>query len=268
MKTPRGWLLAYCLLGFAASLGLAYHAIRDQHLVNALLAAGFLVVVILLWSRSRWALSANFALGVFVIGLGVNSYWHFGRPGMLFGGLCILASYWAYREELEEQIGPVSIRHREDELSSHGPGLCIALLRSGWKPHRFPGSNVVVALPHDFVASFDGDGALIGTLDGRAQNFNATLHADEGFQADPALAYEFLDHLALKSSAEPTDKGTYRYFKDPKQTGDEQLDYTFYVIAIPGAVVVVSFASATGRKRPESLARIEEAIPDLIGELA
>ena len=47
---------------------------------------------------------------------------------------------------------------------------------------------------------------------------------------------------------EPTDKGTYRYFKDPNPKGDERLEYTFYVIAIPGAVVVVSIASTPGRE--------------------
>jgi hypothetical protein len=151
---------------------------------------------------------------------------------------------------------------------TQGPGLCLALLRSGWKCHRFPQSNVVVALPHDFVAAFDGEGVLIGTLDGKSHNFSATLHSQEEFQSDPPLAYSFLAHLAHKSSATPIDKGTYRYFKDPKTTSDEQLEYTFYVVAIPGAVVVVSIASPPGLGRPEPLSRIEAAIPDLIAELA
>ena len=52
-------------------------------------------------------------------------------------------------------------------------------------------------LPHDFVAGFDSDGVLIGTLDGQSHNFSATLHGDEQFQVDPAVAYDFLNHLAL-----------------------------------------------------------------------
>lgn len=268
MKTPRGWLLSYCLLGFAVSAGLAYYAIRDKTLVNALLSAGFLLLAILLWCQSRWALTANALLGLFVIALGLYIYWDAGRPGMLIGGVCLLASYWTYREELEKCSCAEGVPLRDKGLPSHGPGLCIALLRDGWKPYRFPHSNVVVAIPHDFVATFDDDGVLLGTIDGRSHNFSATLHANEKFQADPAAAYDFLDHLAAKSDVEPTDKGTYRYFKDPSLAGDEQLEYTFYVIAIPGAVVVVSFASTPGRERPKSLARIEDAIPDIIGELA
>ncbi|GAA5511221.1 hypothetical protein Rcae01_06737 [Novipirellula caenicola] len=268
MKTPRGWLLIYSLLGFAVSAGIAYHAIRDQNMVNLLLSAGFLLLAILLWYQTRWALLANSLLGLFVILLGVYVYWDVGRLGMLIGGGCILASYWPFREELEKQTDAERTHHRDDDASSHGPGLCIALLRDGWKPYRFPHSNVVVAVPHDFVAAFDDDGVLLGTLDGRSQNFSATLHANEEFHADPAVAYDFLDDLAEKSNVEPTDKGTYRYFKDPNLTGDEQLQYTFYVIAIPGSVVVVSIASTPGRERPDPLARIENAIPDIVGELA
>lgn len=154
-----------------------------------------------------------------------------------------------------------------DQCATHGPGLCLALLRDGWKCHRFPQSNVVVALPHDFVAGFDDERVLIGTIDGKSHNFSATLHERDEFRGDPRMAYGFLDHLAEKHAATPIDKGTYRYFKDPKTTGDDQLEYTFYVVAIPGAVVVVSVASAPGLDRPVPLSRIEAAIPDLIGEL-
>jgi len=268
MKIPRGWLLAYCLLGFAVSAGLAYRAVHDQSVVVAIGSAGFLAVAILLWRGTRWALTANFLLGLFVLALGAFIYWRIGRPGMLIGGICILGSYWTFREELEEQAGAARNIRNNDYLRSHGPGLCIALLRDGWKPYRFPHSDVVVALPHDFVAGFDSNGVLIGTIDGQSHNFSATLHGDEQFQADPTFAYEFLNHLALKSAVEPTDKGTYRYFKDPNPKSDSQLKYTFYVIAIPGAVVVVSIASPPGRDRPASLGRIEDAIPDIIGELA
>lgn len=156
----------------------------------------------------------------------------------------------------------------DSQKSTHGPGLCLALLRNGWKCHRFPRSDVVVALPRDFVADIDDEGVLIGTIDGKSHNFSATLHNQEEFRDDPTLAYSFLDILAEKSAAVPIDKGTYRYFRDPKTTGDDQLEYTFYVIAIPGAVVVVSIASTPGLDRPEPLARVEAAIPDLIGELA
>ena len=105
MKTPRGWLLAYSLLGFSVAAGLAYHAIREQNLLNALFSAGFLLLAILLWCQSRWALMANFLLGLFVIALGVSIYWNVGHTGMLIGGVCIFASYWPFSEEIDKHIG-------------------------------------------------------------------------------------------------------------------------------------------------------------------
>lgn len=102
MEVPRGWLLAYCLVGFAVSAGLAYQAIRDQSVIAAIESVGFLTVAVLLWCRSRWALLANALLGLFVIGVGIFVYWRIGRPGLLFGGVCILASYWTFREELAD----------------------------------------------------------------------------------------------------------------------------------------------------------------------
>lgn len=67
---------------------------------------------------------------------------------------------------------------------------------------------------------------------------------------------------------ETTDKGTYRYYRDPNLTGDEHLQYTFHVIALPGSVVVVSIASTPDRERRDPLDRTEKAIPDIVGELA
>ncbi len=151
---------------------------------------------------------------------------------------------------------------------THGGGLCIALLRDGWKCHRFAETDFVVVLPHDFLAAFDGEGVLIGAIDGSSHNFSATLHRHEAFTNDPKSAYDFVDHLATKSGARPIDKGTYRYFQDPTTRADDELQYTFYIIGIPGAVVIVSIASAPNQERPETLKRIEAAIPDLIGELA
>jgi hypothetical protein len=173
----------------------------------------------------------------------------------------------AYAEEFLIRNNPAYKASSPVRPDPGSAGLCVALLREGWKCHRFPDSEVVVVLPHDFIASFDAEGVLYGTLDGEGDHFSATLHSRKEMRADPTMAYGFLDHLAAKSSVTPTDKGTYRYFRDPKQTGDESLQYTFHVVAIPGAVVVISIASPPGEERPEMLARIEAAIPDLVGEL-
>jgi hypothetical protein len=157
---------------------------------------------------------------------------------------------------------------RAERPQTNGVGLCTALLREGWKCHRFADCDIIVALPHDFLAAFDSEGVLIGTIDGSSHNFSATLHRNEAFTADPKSAYRFVDHLAQKSGATPLDKGTYRFFRDPNVTGDDQLHYTFYVIGIPGAVVVVSIASTPHQERPQALKQIEAAVPDLIGEIA
>jgi hypothetical protein len=156
----------------------------------------------------------------------------------------------------------------ESIADAHGPGLALALVREGWRCHRFPGTDFIVVLPHDFSAAFDAEGVLMGTLDGEQPHFSATLHREEVMATNPRQAYRFLDHLANKAQASPVDKGTYRYFQDPNKTGTPDFEYTFYVIAVPGAVVVISLASPPALARPAALARIENAVPDLIGELA
>ena len=223
-------------------------------------------MAVLLWGRTRFALIANTALGAFMLAIGIEKWISTGKWSGALGGICILLCYFAFRDELRKTSRGGSADGDRD--SPHGPGLCIALLRQGWKPHRFPDSDVIVALPHDFVAGFDGEGTLIGSLNGKDHHFSATLHGGDGLFAVPHAAYGFIDHLAAKSNASPIDKGTYRYFKDPETKGDDDLTFTFYVIAIPSAVVVVSIASPPGEPRPPALAKIEAAIPDLVGELA
>lgn len=144
--------------------------------------------------------------------------------------------------------------------------LFIALLKAGYKAHRFPKSSIAIALPQNFTAAFDSDGVLIGSLDGHSKNFSATLHSEEEFRSDPNLAYGFLDHLAEKAGVMPQDKGKSRYFKDPNLQGEDSFKFIFYVIAIPKAVVVISIASSPNFERPQILKRIEESIPDLVGE--
>lgn len=123
MKTPSGWLLVYSLLGFAVSVGLAFHAIREQNVVNVLLSAGFFLLAILLWCQTRWALLANSLLGFFILVLGAYVYWKIGRPGFLVGGVCMLASYWPFLEELEKHARAKPKTYRDADASSHGPGL-------------------------------------------------------------------------------------------------------------------------------------------------
>lgn len=262
---PGGFLLVFSLFWGVLAIRLAVKASITGSITLGIEAVGFLVVGLLLWVRSPWALIANAALGLCLLGVGLYQFISLEKWWNIVNGIGILGSHFAFRDEIAKHAR--AGRGDAERLPTHGTGLCLALLRDGWKSHRFPKSNVVVALPYDFAAAFDGDGVLMGTTNGRDPNFSATLHALEQFVADPRAAYRFVEHLARKSSVEPIDKGTYRYFKEPDTKGDGALGYTFYAIAIPGSIVVISIASQLGEDRPAFLARIESAIPDLVGEL-
>lgn len=151
--------------------------------------------------------------------------------------------------------------------ASHGPGLSTSLIAEGWQTYRFGSTLFAILLPDDFAVRFDDDGVLIGSCDGKTHNFTATLHIKDAYTIDPARSYITLNQMAEKYYAVPRSKGTYRYFMDTKTKGDSQLEYRSYVIAIPGAVVVLSLASSPGMQRPAVLERIEHAIPDLLGEI-
>src|SRR4051812_4562018 len=77
-----------------------------------------------------------------------------------------------------------------------GPSLPLELLRRGWKPHKFPDSNVVVILPEAMIADHNDEGVLFASSTSKNVEFSATLHRD--FERDRSSAFEFVGRLAAK----------------------------------------------------------------------
>jgi hypothetical protein len=94
----------------------------------------------------------------------------------------------------------------EEPAPTRGPSLPLDLARRGWKPHKFNDSNVVVFLPATVAAAFGPDGVLYGSTTGKSAEFSATLHG--GFEEDPAMALDFVAHLAEKRGIELEEVGT------------------------------------------------------------
>jgi hypothetical protein len=149
-----------------------------------------------------------------------------------------------------------------------GESLPAKLLRDGWTPHGFANSNVVVALPPGVIGRFNDKGVLNAGVPKLGAFFTATLHSNAKFTQDRKSALDFVEHLAKKKGATPVDAATYRYFVDPTESRNDSRILTFYVIGIPGAVVVVTLRRPPDAPPSEVVEKIRQAIPYIVGELA
>jgi hypothetical protein len=123
----------------------------------------------------------------------------------------------------------------------------------------------VVFLPEDVAAAFDPEGVLHGSTNGRDVEFSATLHG--GFEENRSAALDFVAHLARKNRRKTRDVGTYRYFFDPAQEDITATAPRFWVIGIPGAVVVVSILCHGKTPVSEPLRAVRREVPHIVGEL-
>lgn len=149
----------------------------------------------------------------------------------------------------------------------NGASLPTALLRDGWTPHRFANSDIVVILPPARIAKFGENGTLYASFSPAKVDFTATLHTNPAFKKQREFALEFVSKLAKKKNATIVDVATCRYFADPKAGIEKSREHNFWVIGIPGAVVVVSLTRDVGCSFPPAIGRILQAIPNIIGEL-
>ena len=148
---------------------------------------------------------------------------------------------------------------------SLGPSLPLDLARRGWKPYRFPKSNIVVFLPQSMAADFDPEGVLLGSSNSKDTEFSATLHRD--FEHDKKSALDFVAHLARQKRRKVQEVGTYHFFFDPTEVDITATANRFWVIGVPGAVVVVSILCNGKIPASESLREIHTELPQIVGEL-
>jgi hypothetical protein len=147
---------------------------------------------------------------------------------------------------------------------TRGPSLPLDLARRGWVPHKFPKSNVVVFLPQKVAAAHDPEGVLMASTTGKQVEFSATLHGDFDDRED---ALGFVAHLAEQKGRKVKDVGTYSYFYDPTDADPAARAMRFWVIGIPGAVVVVSILCLGENPAAPLLREVSQEIPHIVGEL-
>jgi len=126
-------------------------------------------------------------------------------------------------------------------------------------------SNVVVFLPERVAAAHDPEEVLMGSTTGQEVEFSATLH--RGFEGNRAAALGFVSHLASKRGLKVQDAGTYRYFYDPTDADKGARAMRFWVIGVPGAVVVVSILCQGETAVSPLLREVSQEIPRIVGEL-
>jgi hypothetical protein len=148
-----------------------------------------------------------------------------------------------------------------------GESLPVRLMRDGWTPHCFPNSTVGVVLPPGVTVQFGDNRMMHGFAHGLGRFFTATLHANPKFTQTKELALKFVGNLAKKKGAEAIDVATYRYFIDPAEGREDSRIITFYVVGIPGAVVVISLSREADSAPSELIDNIHKAIPQIVGEL-
>jgi hypothetical protein len=148
---------------------------------------------------------------------------------------------------------------------TYGPSLPLELARRGWIPYKFPDSNVVVFLPEGIAAAHNPEGVLMGSTTGEEVEISATLH--RGFEENRAGALGFVTHLAKQKKLSVRDVGTYRYFYDPTEADKRANVLRFWVIGIPGSVVVVSIQCNGETPVSPLLQEVKREIPHIVGEL-
>jgi hypothetical protein len=153
---------------------------------------------------------------------------------------------------------------RGSPVSDRGPSLPLELARRGWKPHGFKGSPVVVLLPERFVVAATPEGVLQATVGGEQVEFSATLH---DFQEHRSASLDFVTYLAGKKNLRTRDKGTYRFYYDPADAPPSAVSHRFWVVGIPGAVVVISLLGTRDAAATDALKEVWDAVPDLVGEM-
>jgi hypothetical protein len=149
-----------------------------------------------------------------------------------------------------------------------GKSLPVELMRNGWTPHCFPNTKILVLRPPGVMGVFNDKGVLNGGTRVLGPFFSATLHSNRHFTSNRKSALDFVDHLARKKGAKAVDVATYRYFVDPTESRNDSRIITFYVIGIPGAVVVVTLSRPPDAPPSELVERIRQAIPQIVGEVA
>jgi hypothetical protein len=139
------------------------------------------------------------------------------------------------------------------------------LAQQGWRTHRFGSTNVVLLLPPELKVWFGAQGELVGSEDPPTPSLMATLQ--QGFEADPSLALDFVEDLAEKRGLTCHTVGSYRCFYDPTPADPLQVHERFFIVGLPGSVVIIKMRGTRDAAATLLLNQIRAAIPHVVGEM-
>lgn len=150
------------------------------------------------------------------------------------------------------------------QYQRHG-GVPVELLQRGWMPHQFGITPVVIALPPQFRVRFAADGTLEAHHDVPQPVLTAKLHG--GFEGNPLLALEFVADQAQQRRVAFHDVGPYRCYYDPTAADPYAVALRDFVVALPGAIVVLSLWGTREQAATPLLNEVRQMVPHLIGSL-
>jgi len=161
----------------------------------------------------------------------------------------------------EPTAGDVQSQH-----SVPGPTSAMDLVQRGWRSHRFGNSQVVILLPAQLHVWWTKDGALSAGEDPPTTTLTATLQ--QGFEADPSLALDFVEDMAERRGLQYHTIGTYRCFYDAGPADPWIVAERYFVIGIPGSVVTINLQGTRDAAATIVLNQVRAAIPQLVAAMA
>ncbi|WP_425617474.1 hypothetical protein NA78x_001152 [Anatilimnocola sp. NA78] len=147
-----------------------------------------------------------------------------------------------------------------------GPASAMDLVQRGWRSHRFGNSQVVILLPSQLHVWTEKDGTLCGGEDPPATTLTARLQ--QGFDADPSLALDFVEDMAERRGLQYHTVGTYRCFYDAGPADPWVVAERYFIVGIPGSVVTLAMRGTRDAAATIVLNQVRAAIPQLVAAMA
>ncbi|MEM6472224.1 MAG: hypothetical protein AAF802_21865 [Planctomycetota bacterium] len=103
LPPPSGWLLGYSIFFPLIGIGIGYEVHKHYSLPLLISAISSVVLGVLLWLRTPFALLFNAVFSLSLIAWGTLTLLQTGTYSFLIGGLCLLVGCWTFREDIEIQ---------------------------------------------------------------------------------------------------------------------------------------------------------------------
>jgi hypothetical protein len=141
-------------------------------------------------------------------------------------------------------------------------GIPVELAQRGWRAYRFTNSPIIIALPPQLEVRIGADGILHASVNSTEPAITATLLRD--FVENPNLAYDFVTDQAWKRGVPSYDVFPYRCLYDPTQADPNIVTNRVFIIALPGAVVILTLQGTRTAGATPLLNEVRQWIPHLV----